>query len=169
MAIISAEGIEAPTFKSTAPPVRQVAQIVEVRNSSYVTGGNIPIDNTIPQIVEGTLMLTLSITPKNALSTIAVEIDTMIGTNTGSNWLALALFKDGGVNAVAANAAYQLTAGAGLPVPLTYSFTPGSLTPITLAVRFGCLTGACFTNGNSSSLFFGGVLASGIKATEYLP
>lgn len=82
-------------------------QVVSTSDNTYrTTSTPIPADNTIPQITEGALFLSLSITPKSANSQLLFMFEAycMELGNTG-DWSAFPLFRDNNANAI--NVFYQ--------------------------------------------------------------
>lgn len=128
----------------------------------------IPNDDTIPQITEGALYMSMSITPKKANSKIDVEVNLNVTCYNATSHLFAALFKDSVSDAVAASAVTN--GGAGFFVPLqikkTVSF-PDTNTH-TLSVRVGVPNNSypISINGTSGRLL-GGALTSSMILTEY--
>lgn len=161
------------------PPTlgKQIAQVVFVKTGAVATGAaGIPNDDTIPQNTEGDQFMSLAITPTNAGSTLEISV-VFFGneaTNT-SDCLIVALFQDAIANALACGVA-QLQ---GFPFgPTCCTFThmqsAGSTSTQTFKVRAGLNNANTMVfNGSdgsgSTGRKFGGVLASSIKITEFLP
>jgi len=126
----------------------------------------IPADDTIPQIGEGTEIISISITPIKASSIIKVSFNSFVG-EAGGNSVIAALFKDGAANAVQASMVTPSTTNIPMPLGFEYSFSPGSTSPITLAVRVGANVGNAFVNGTGvSTRRFGGAAAATLIAQE---
>lgn len=148
---------------------KQLAQIIASSTGAYSTStGVIPADNTIPQNTEGTQVLTASITPTNASSTLEVCV-TVYMTNAGVAFIGAALFRDAGVGAVASGLTYSAAGNALYPITFTYLVSAGSTAATTFNVRCGSTSGAWYLNGNSVGQLWGGVLSSSITIKEYLP
>lgn len=149
-------------------------QSVYFQTGAVATGSaTIPNDDTIPQITEGTQFMSLAITPKNALNILEVEV-VFFGveaTNT-SDGIIVALFKDSDAPAIAAGS--QSSAGT-LPVPSLVTFkhrqVAGGTAEQTFKVRAGLDAAGTivFNGGSGTGRKFGGVIASSIKITEYVP
>lgn len=138
--------------------------------SRVVCSTAIPYDNTIPQITEGTEVMTCAITPKSASSKLVVEV-TVIGAPSTSSYPAVALFE---ASIDAANALAVATGGHGNSESLrTITFShvlnsPGT-SALTFRVRAGCDTGGTFYfNGDINNPYYGGKLASSVTITEIL-
>ena len=128
----------------------------------------IPYDDTIPQIGEGTNIPTLaqSITPLSASSKILVEV--FLSAEITSNKAILALFKDGGANAVSAVAVGDGGTVSEQPCVLRYLIATGTLTPVAFSLNVGVGTaGTVQINGSGGARKLGGVQGSSIKITEY--
>ena len=150
----------------------RLAQIVNFQTGAAATGaGTIPSDNTIPQNTEGTQFMSASITPFNVGSTLEIDVVINLSSSVASAWICAALFRDAGVNAVAAAMNYELTA-TGL-VTLTFKYFVAALAtaPSTFKVRGGTdIAGTTsFNAGGSATPFLGGVLMSSITIKEWLP
>lgn len=126
----------------------------------------IPADDTIPLVTEGTEVLTVSITPKHASSTIYTFVSCGCVSGTLGNDLAIAMFKNGGSSAVALSAIHVASADIFAISPLTYSEAPGSVSAITYSVRAGPSATAMRFNGTTSSRQYGGASAARIWCIE---
>ena len=146
-----------------------VAQVVNTTDGAVATGTTvIPFDDTIPQNTEGIEVMTLAITPVSATSTLVIDVViNMAGPSAGN--MITALFVDTTANALAVindyNGAGVMSTGA-----LRYVVSSGSTSARTYKVRIGCdAAGTTTFNGSGSARKFGGVMASSITITEYLP
>lgn len=146
-----------------------VAQIVTDEDAAYSSvAATIPYDDTIPQVGEGSELLSAAITPKNASSTLMIEASFPFNPAGNAIFIA-ALFKDGAANAIASNAVYGTTNG---PVWLTlrHKIAAGSTSAQTFAVRIGSGGGtAAQVNGYSAARVLGGVETARLTITEVLP
>lgn len=140
-------------------PVGAVVQTVEA--TPYVANANlttvVPLDDTVPQSTEGTQILTATITPRSATSKIRARwrgygtIQTAPGT-----WI-WAIF-NGGANAIQAGHQTVPTADYSFPALGEVTYSPGSVSPQTISVRVGPITGAgnLRMNGNTAGRLLGG-------------
>jgi hypothetical protein len=150
---------------------RRIAQRVNLQTSAYATGTNIiPLDDTIPQQTEGDQYLSQAITPTNAASTLRVDVTLIAILNTGSQ-LSIALFRDATANALAAIVGVTVTPNDCGTFTFSFEVAAGSTAATTFKVRAGPNAGATTlaVNGRAGSRIFGGVAASSITITEYLP
>jgi hypothetical protein len=148
-------------------PVGAILQIVETSNTTpSSTTTTIPLDDTVPQNTEGAEYTTASITPKETMSKIIVDVTGYIGCTAAVHAI-LALFKDSDASAFATTALYLSTAGAGQDFNLRGTFTAGTLSPITVKLRFdpsnGTSIGILARNG---AAHFGSSDTLSIKLTE---
>lgn len=153
---------------------RQVAQIVETSTSAVASGTTIiPLDDTIPQQTEGDQYLSLTITPKNASSTLLVEADISFANTTTAAIIVIgALFKDAGADALAASWVYGPGASTNWDgfITLRHVIPAGSTAAQTFKVRLGPHAAATLNvNGRAGARLFGTIPKSNIQITEYLP
>lgn len=146
---------------------------VQVVETDLATSGTavvvIPNDDSIPQISEGTEIMTATITPKFATSTLYVEALVNGTTNTQGAHVVVAIFRDSGANAIAVgsvqtpNTSYNCQASARVKV------AAGSTAETTFKVRVGPSSAVTMTyNGQSAARMFGGAMISSIRVTEVL-
>ena len=150
--------------------IRLPIQIVDVSNGSLATGTTlIPFDDTIPQNTEGNEYMTLAITPKNASSTLEIDV-LWNGGSSVANYMAVCLFQDSTANALAVSWNTTFQANAPTSISIKYLMTAGTTSATTFKVRAGGITaGTTSFNGIVGARYFGGVMASRITIKEYLP
>jgi hypothetical protein len=145
-----------------------VVQVANFQTGALATGtGTIPFDNTIPQITEGDQFMSLSFTPLSATNKLKIDVFWQ-GTNSSVSALGffVALFQNGVSNSLAC--AGSSVANASLSTfSFTYYGTAGTTSAITFSVRAGGPGGTTTFNGQNSTQFGGGALASSITITEY--
>lgn len=156
------------SLTTTQLGVGMLVQQVTTVYSAIATGTTqIPIDDTIPQITEGTEFMTQAIAPKNASNRLEIDV-TWFGSNSGANWNTVALFQDATANALAANSEYQGTGMGGVTVKLVHSMTAGTTSSTTFRVRAGAgAAGTVSFNGQSGLRLFGAITKSAIVVREY--
>ena len=151
---------------------KRLAQIQTFQTGAVATGNTVlPFDNTIPQITEGDQYMSLSITPTNVNSTLEIDVEFLGGGSVSlSAGMAVALFQDSNVNALAACPLASITNNTIGLFALKHTLTAGSLSTTTFKVRAGCGgAGTTTFNGQSAAQFMGGIAASRITIKEYLP
>jgi hypothetical protein len=122
-------------------------------------------DDTIPQITEGTEVLTATYTPKLATSKLLVSVILPISTSATASVKA-ALFRDALADALAADVYTVATAGYAATMILRAVVTSGSTSATTFRVRVGVSTGTVTINGSAGARWWGGVAQASITVTE---
>jgi len=145
-----------------------VRQIVNSYTGVFASGSvAIPRDNTIPQITEGNLFLTATITPQSATSTLVILVSLMLSPGVPNSYQA-ALFRDAGVNALGVQATFQASANELGPISMQVVVPSGSVAPSTFTVRAGNSTATALQlNGSAGLQIFGGTASSGITIVEF--
>ena len=146
----------------------KVVQAVNTQIGTVATGTTIiPFDNTIPQITEGTQVLSLAITPTSASNLLIVSVVLNFSYSI-MNTVSFALFQDSTANALAASAEFGSTATGMINSGLVHKMTAGTTSATTFKVRIGGETAGTFTlNGFSGGQIFGGVMTSSMTIMEY--
>jgi len=126
----------------------------------------IPFDNSIPQITEGTEVLTAAITPLNASNIILIEFSGELATPAAGAAIS-AIFQDSIANALAASA---MASQVGLSnVHVRHYLTAGSTSARTYRVRCGANNGASEINGTGGAQWALGRAATVLTVTEMTP
>jgi hypothetical protein len=113
--------------------------------------------------------MSLAFTPQNASSTLEIDVE-LVGASTAIGHAVVALFQDATANALAAVVEYQDTVSGMNLFCLKHVMTAGTTSATTFKVRAGKPVANTFTfNGSAGTRYFGGVMASRITITEYLP
>lgn len=171
---VSAQGVGSPG---------RILQIVQVDDQNTTSGNAAYATNAGPLQANGIPILGLSgiaFTPKNAGSTLLVELDIWIATagGTGGSVVTLALFL--GATSLAAAVACAVcqipSVGSTIycsPLKLKYQFVPSSIAPITFNTRFGSTVGGggniTYYNVSLAGQPYGApLLTSSMRITEYL-
>lgn len=154
------------------PSSGEITNIVTNTTTTTTSVGVIPYDNTIPQQTEGTEILTLAITPKNASNTLIIEASISI-TSTNDFGICVALFQDATANAIATSSFLNHPSAGSLTfgntVPLQYIMTAGTTSSTTFKIRVGKNNAgtSTYVNGTTGgSSRYGGTLISSLKITE---
>lgn len=149
-------------------PLSPFVQVVNVQDGSYKSCPTaIPEDDTIPQITEGTEVMSRTITPLSATNKLKIDVVVFFTTSAGTA-AAVALFEDADVNAIAVGA-YQHYGSAGNHfgmISFTHYMDAGGSDEITFSVRAGDSGGGLHFNGHTGARKYGDVLASSITITE---
>jgi hypothetical protein len=136
------------------------------RDSATASGTTaIPIDDTIPQITEGTQFMTRSMTPTSAANILRV-CHSATYTNTAIDYVTVALFRDAGADALAANASYLAAANGTIMGGLEHFDLAGAAVSTTYRIRAGANGGGTVRiNAYNGARVYGGV-ASGFMSIE---
>lgn len=127
----------------------------------------IPADDTPPQNNEGKEFLTQAITPTDAGNIIVVEVALVLSHSVAGTEI-LALFKDTGVDALAAVPETMSAVNEARTLRLFYKESAGSTTARTYKARAGnSAAGTTYLNGVNNVRLFGGVCISYIRVMEY--
>lgn len=130
--------------------------------------------DTALQNTGGDQYLSATITPKNASSTLIIEVVAFFSSSVASVLLEYGLFQDTTASALACGAAPIGLGSTGFIqfVVLRHVMTAGTTSATTFKFRAGQLTGSSATitfNGVAAARKFAGTMASSIKITEILP
>jgi hypothetical protein len=158
-----------PLYRAPKPQV--VKQAVSTQTGAYANGTTlIPLDDTIPQNDEGDEYMTLAITPTNASHKLRIDVSLFLLSGTANRWTTAALFQDSTANALAAQTNFVSGANTGFHLSFSHIMTAGTTSATTFKVRAGLhQAGTLGVNGSSTARLLGGVMASGITITEYVP
>lgn len=148
--------------------VATAGDTIVASTASVVTcTGTVPYDNSIPDISEGTQVLSGSFTPASASSILEIEAVCFASISAAQN-ACLALFKDTDSAAVAA-AWHRYDSGNMQAIILKHRMASWGTTPSTLQIRGGGASGTLYVNGNGSGTRVGGgVLLAYLRVTEKL-
>jgi hypothetical protein len=153
---------------NSVPLVNPLIQVATTNYSAVATGTTIiPIDDTIPQITEGTEFMTQAITPKATTNLLSIEVTFTCSCSVAA-WLQVALFQDSTANALAATGQYQASTAGFVNLKLTHTMSAGTTSATTFRVRGGADQVGTFTfNGSGGARRYGGITLSNIKITEH--
>jgi hypothetical protein len=151
----------------------KVAQVVWAETATTASGTTaIPIDGTTPQNTEGFQVLTATITPTNASSTLYIEFFGFGTVNAGMGVVS-AIFKDSDASAINSAVTIIPTSDQNNTLQCSASISAGSTSAQTFKVRIGQQTAAFGTTvfflrsvGSSTNLTNG---KATLKITEVLP
>jgi hypothetical protein len=140
-------------------------------SATVATGSTqIPADNTIPQNTEGDQLMTLTMTPASASSTLDFLIVASAASDTTARVFTCALFQDSGANALAAAGVAVPGANSSTQVTLPFTMAAGTTSSTTFNVRCGLSgTGTYTFNGSGGTQRYSTNPKSAIILKEYLP
>lgn len=119
----------------------------------------IPYDDTIPQVTEGTQILSATITPRTTTNRVRARV-VIAGaqSGTGNVYMGVALFRNGAADAIAAKATHLVNNLQGShEAVLEFEHVPASTSLQTYTVRVGLNSGTLRLNGTSTGRIYGGV------------
>ncbi len=165
----------------TDPRCSQSGSLVQFRRTELTDkmriDGGIELDDSIPQSNEGTQLMQLAVTPRCINSRLLVEALVYVSeVGDHSDNFIVALFRDHGVNAIAAGAGNfygSLPSQSITPVPLSVFVPSRSLNRTTFTLRAGAENDAIDVNAGVSrgvqQRGLGGRIRSYLQVTEIVP
>lgn len=133
-----------------------------------------PEDNTIPQITEGTEILSVTLTLKYADSRVRCRFAGFAGSGTSGANITWAIFRTGNSNALNVGVMDHARSGAAdtlnHPMPICLEVeeaSPGAGSQ-TYSVRIGPTSTACMVNGTGSTALYGGAARATLIVEEIL-
>jgi hypothetical protein len=141
--------------------------VVDSTVSLVTCSGNIPDDDTIPQVGEGTQVLSGNFTPKSNSSVLEVAVQ-IGGTPSTTQFAVSALFTGASTSAIAARAGYG-NSGGRVNLDFVHSMSSPGTNAIAFSVRAGMASGTFYVNGESGGARrYGGVQKAQIIIKEFL-
>lgn len=126
--------------------------------SSSALTSNIPADNSIPQVGEGTQILSASITPKSTTNRIRVRAEVPLGLPSGASGIGcVALFRNGGTNAIDARFPRLVDGFGNYCAALEFEHVPASTSAQTYTIRAGGASFDVYVNADLNGRLGGGV------------
>lgn len=171
--LVSGQGITLTTGSNGSITIARTG-VLQVVENLFGTGNSgttvLPNDSTIPQNNEGVEFATLTITPKSSTSKLLVQ-GIFYGTTNPAGTIAVALFRDSTVDAIAAHSVTVPTSNHYKVIPVTTIVSSSSTSPTAFKLRAGTSGGSTIYINRSSGATpsLGGVGKSGIIVTEFEP
>jgi len=155
---------------ASLPTEGVLIQAKRVVTNTYASTTNIiPLDDTIPQISEGSNLVTRTITPTSSSNQLIILFH-MLASASVSAFITAALFRDTNADAILAQSHYMDSPTGFAPIQFNYAYVPGSTNEITFRVRYGLnVAGTAYSNGRPSGRMFGGVARASLLVLETLP
>ena len=157
-------------YRTDFSSLNKVVQVAHAQTGAVATGTTVtPFDDTIPQNTEGDQYMTAVITPTNALNKLLIE-SLWIGSSNAAVAFVMALHQDSVANALAVVAVQPAGLAFITAIPLRHEMTAGTILATTFKIRVGGnIANTTTFNGLAGARYFGGVLASYIRITEFTP
>lgn len=149
-----------------------IAQVVRATTTTYFSiSTQIPLDDTVPTSSEGSEVMSISITPTNASSTLRLRIGLMTGTSAAGVPVCAGLYVD------STSAALAARSNGGTPNNtqtdswcFEHFVSAGTTSARTYKVRVGPgAAGTAYVNGDATSRLLGGAANCYIEVEEILP
>lgn len=156
------------TIDQAGLPLGTVVQVVNIGSATVSTGTTqIPFDNTLPQITEGTEFMTLAITPKSASNVLVIEITAMVSHSAAAD-ISGAIFQDSTANALAVGTIRGSLATEVNTMTAKHTMVAGTTSTTTFRFRVGGdVSGTLTFNGQAAAQLFSTAIKSTIVITEY--
>ena len=117
----------------------------------------IPFDGTVPQITEGTEIISVSITPKSVTNKLRVRFSGYGCTSAAQNIIS-AVFRDAIASALFATPVRADAADSPRQIVGEFEFVPATTSAVTIRLRVGPGGGVTLRlNGTTSTFGFGGI------------
>jgi hypothetical protein len=144
-------------------------RVVVASSVSLLTcAGVTPADDTIPQVGEGTEILSGNFTPKSAASTLRIETRAR-GGHSAAAYVTAALFTGASASAIAAAAAFVNSANYYGILDFSHEMASPGTNAIAFSVRVGPASGTFYVNGiGGGTRLLGGVQKAALTVTEFL-
>ncbi len=155
------------TTISSITPTGSVIGSSRTMVQTTITGATaVPYDNTKPQLTEGNLCMTGSITPSSVTSILEFDVDLQASLST-TGYVTGALFIGASADSLAAKAVPIITANNAVPLSFCYEMVAGATSELTFTVMAGGSTTGDFSlNGQSATGMFDGVATSMLRIKE---
>lgn len=150
--------------------VGSILQSVSAEITDYSTtySAIIPIDDSVPQISEGSQILSVSITPKYASSKIRCRFVTACASGSGAVYISAALFRNSDANAIASNAVGTPATNWPTMLALEKDDSPATTSATTYTIRIGPQSGGynMKINGAGNTRVHGGAARAVLVVEE---
>lgn len=165
---ISTNGSGVLTFSSVPTNTQIVKQIVTATTTANTSNSTVMAgDDSIPQNTEGAEVLTATISPTSASSTLVISGVINVGSGSAIG-TTVALFKDSTADALIAAGTYISNTTEMVAVCFTCVVSAASTASADFKVRIGPkVAGTAYCNGSATGRKYGGVAASTLTITEY--
>lgn len=144
-----------------------IQDVLLASSSSLITcAGTIPFDNTVPQISEGTQILSGSFTPKSGSSSLEIVCE-ITGSHSASAEVGLAFFID--ATAGALDAKWNFSAAHSIQMTLRTRYASPGTSAHTFQARMGGPSGTFYVNGaTGGTQIMGGTALATLRIREWL-
>ncbi len=141
--------------------------IAEASTATYSSMTTVtPYDDTIPQVSEGTQVLSVSITPRASSNTIKGRVTLLLGCAGSGVQMTAHIHVNGGTNAIFATGMDISNTSRAFTLTFEFSHSPASVSAQTYTVRIGPTSSTLYLNGDGGGRKWGGVGISKITVEE---
>lgn len=162
--------VDGITAVATSAIRTAVGMVVDRAYAEYTANANlttvIPLDDTVPQVTEGTQILSVSLTPKSATNKVRIRFEGYFALTAINNGV-VAVFSGASASALASGVTSAPAADYTCPLVVEHEYVPGVTTAVTYTVRVG--PGSAVTmrmNGTTAGRLLGGSLKSTLVIEE---
>ncbi len=154
-------------LRANGAPVSQNRAYAEYTTCTNLVP-TIPADDTIPQVGEGSEILSVAITPKSTSNRVRARVQVPLGLGSGGSpdSACVALFRNGGANAIDSTFIRLIDGSAPYPGVLEFEDVPASVSAQTYSVRVGANTANVNVNGSAGNRLGGGTSRATIVLEE---
>lgn len=157
-----------------AVPAPAASVILQSRYAEYlsaaVIAAVIPADDTIPQIGEGTQILSVTLTPAAIGNRIRARFQGFGNDISANGTITVALFRDAVANALAAAGIFEPSAGSPHTLTIEFQELTTGIVPVTYTIRCGNAgTIAARLSAVGSGRVYGGVARATLIVDELTP
>lgn len=166
-----------PTFQAISSSSYAIQQKRATLSTFLQINTYIPEDDTIPQITEGTQVLSLAITPTSATSVLEIQFSCWAGCSGDTrSEFGVTLFEAASTNAIQVCLnGFESSNRFGFKIfTLLHNVTSGTTSPQTYSIRMGVMgtpgtpgNNVIGINGNTTARLMGGASSAKLIITEY--
>ena len=132
----------------------KLLQTKRATSGAFSVTTTLPADDTIPQITEGTEIMSIAFTPVSATSTLYMSVVSPLANNNSNQLSTMAVFVDSTADAVACRSRHTALANTAGDLYFDYAVASASTTARTYTVRAG-------TNGTGTLTNYGPLVGDG--------
>ncbi len=145
---------------------RLVNRSTATKTTAQSVTGSIPTDDTIPQVGEGTSVLTVAHTPAAIGNRLSITVEVPVMTVSVASVVVATLCRTGVSDALAVTVA-NLPAGNAGVIKLAFDTTADSVAARTYDLRMGVSSGTLTVLGGGGARWFGGIATARLTVEEW--
>jgi len=160
------------TIQLMEPGIAKPGETIQIRRTTASSLGSgtvtTPVDDTIPQITEGTEFMTVAISPAQAPNLLSVSSKAFYNHTVDGAFVTNALFRDATANAITASSIYLVLGGGGGDSLVNVAVKAGAVTSTTFRIRGGANIGGTLRFNGAIARYYGGVINSFLEVQEIM-